>query len=458
MANILGTNVAATVVPFTTDDIIATHDEEFGKGGYRSVSSLSERNAIPANRRKLGMIVKVLEDGKYWTLNVGITNTDWEEWEGAAEQVEYTAGDRITIVDNVISADLQTDNNFTDYLKDKLENIEDPKFRGTFSSLSDLELAEPVGQDGWSANVIVDDIVHLFVWDTTSTEWVDKGAIGADSPEMIKMKYESLPTALVNINAAKLATIEEGAQVNVQSDWDEDDNESDAYIQNKPDLSGMMTELVTDDTDTIFLSGSGTTSDPLKADLYVALEITNFVGGNDYEKGSTVNNVNLVWSFNKPANVVSQSINQGIGAISVGTTSHNLTLQNITANRTYTLTASDGKTVTTKDTTVRFLDSVYYGVSPLSTLSTAQVLMLNSELAEDRKANRLFDCTGGRYFYVAFPTLFGTPMFRVGGLAFSAMLKTTIPAFVNASGETLSLDVYRVQDMQWGTAIELAVL
>jgi hypothetical protein len=37
MANIQGTNVAAPVVPFTTEDIYATHDAKYGKGGYRSV-------------------------------------------------------------------------------------------------------------------------------------------------------------------------------------------------------------------------------------------------------------------------------------------------------------------------------------------------------------------------------------------------------------------------------------
>lgn len=34
---------------------------------------------------------------------------------------------------------------------------------------------------------------------------------------------------------AKLDTIEEGAEVNVQSDWDETDTAEDEYVQNKPD-------------------------------------------------------------------------------------------------------------------------------------------------------------------------------------------------------------------------------
>ena len=38
-------------------------------------------------------------------------------------------------------------------------------------------------------------------------------------------------------DALKLAGIEDGAEVNVQADWDEEDNTADDYIKNKPDLS-----------------------------------------------------------------------------------------------------------------------------------------------------------------------------------------------------------------------------
>lgn len=39
-----------------------------------------------------------------------------------------------------------------------------------------------------------------------------------------------------NTSKQKLSGIEEGAEVNVQSNWDEQDTSSDAYIQNKPDI------------------------------------------------------------------------------------------------------------------------------------------------------------------------------------------------------------------------------
>lgn len=65
-----GTNISSPLVPFTKDDKYATHDETFGRGGYRSVSSIAEMNAIPAERRKEGMLVNVQNDKIYkWVGN-----------------------------------------------------------------------------------------------------------------------------------------------------------------------------------------------------------------------------------------------------------------------------------------------------------------------------------------------------------------------------------------------------
>lgn len=82
MADIKGTNVASKIVPYTTSDNYATHDEEYGRGGYRTVNTVAEMNAIPSDRRKEGMLVYVKND-KYYRLNssnifvdAGIINGD----------------------------------------------------------------------------------------------------------------------------------------------------------------------------------------------------------------------------------------------------------------------------------------------------------------------------------------------------------------------------------------------
>lgn len=59
MADILGTNVAAAIVPFSTEDTFATHYAKYGNGGWREVQTIEEMNAIPTARREEGMAVYV---------------------------------------------------------------------------------------------------------------------------------------------------------------------------------------------------------------------------------------------------------------------------------------------------------------------------------------------------------------------------------------------------------------
>lgn len=79
MSGIPGTNVAAMVVPFDTADIYATHNDKYGRGGYRVCDTLAERDAITDLRRKAGMWVRCLEDSKIYEMGAGLTNADWVE-------------------------------------------------------------------------------------------------------------------------------------------------------------------------------------------------------------------------------------------------------------------------------------------------------------------------------------------------------------------------------------------
>lgn len=88
MANLSGTNVAAAIMPFTTEDTYPTHVDLYGKGGFRVVATTAERDAIPAARRTAGMVVKVTADGKEYELNADLTT--WKQWapSGAAIAID----------------------------------------------------------------------------------------------------------------------------------------------------------------------------------------------------------------------------------------------------------------------------------------------------------------------------------------------------------------------------------
>lgn len=74
---IKGLNIPATIVPYTEDDVYATHDSKFGKGGWHSVGTVAEMNAIPEARRTIGMIVYVSETHETFILNGTLSNAGW---------------------------------------------------------------------------------------------------------------------------------------------------------------------------------------------------------------------------------------------------------------------------------------------------------------------------------------------------------------------------------------------
>ena len=55
-----GTIIGSTIYPSDTAQSFATHDSDYGKGGYRAVNTIEERDSISYSRRSVGMEVRVL--------------------------------------------------------------------------------------------------------------------------------------------------------------------------------------------------------------------------------------------------------------------------------------------------------------------------------------------------------------------------------------------------------------
>lgn len=78
--------ISGMLAPTGTTDVYATHDALYGKDGLRVVTSIIERDAIPAGRRRAGMIVGVDNDDTTFTyyklkkVNWDYTANDWEVW------------------------------------------------------------------------------------------------------------------------------------------------------------------------------------------------------------------------------------------------------------------------------------------------------------------------------------------------------------------------------------------
>lgn len=96
MTQLKGHNVGGPVVPYTSADVYATHKALYGKGGYRTVATLTERNNIPLDRREMYMLVAVEANRQVyrliiWSDAASIPNANWEVFPDLSnlEQVDY---------------------------------------------------------------------------------------------------------------------------------------------------------------------------------------------------------------------------------------------------------------------------------------------------------------------------------------------------------------------------------
>jgi len=71
--------VIGAVEPNDLSDKYPTHNEIYGKGGFRSVATALERDNITPARRSEGMLVYVIADGKLYQLKGGTANTNWAD-------------------------------------------------------------------------------------------------------------------------------------------------------------------------------------------------------------------------------------------------------------------------------------------------------------------------------------------------------------------------------------------
>jgi len=89
MAGIQGTNIVAPVVPLDTADVHPTHEAQYGKGGYRTVATTADRDALPAARREGGLLVFVTADSQRYRLGAELTTWTLEA-AGASSCSEIT--------------------------------------------------------------------------------------------------------------------------------------------------------------------------------------------------------------------------------------------------------------------------------------------------------------------------------------------------------------------------------
>jgi len=72
-----GVRLTGFISPNDSTDAFPVFKPIYGLGGLRTVDTLVDRDAITSQRREEGMLVYVKEDGQYYQILSGLTNSDW---------------------------------------------------------------------------------------------------------------------------------------------------------------------------------------------------------------------------------------------------------------------------------------------------------------------------------------------------------------------------------------------
>lgn len=96
-----GINIITGIVPGTDEDTFPTHHSRYGRGGWHEVATTEERDAIPEDRRAIGMAVHVTANGKTYILSQKDNTTCWKEMQSGTPVVSQTGN--ATIQPNVLN-------------------------------------------------------------------------------------------------------------------------------------------------------------------------------------------------------------------------------------------------------------------------------------------------------------------------------------------------------------------
>ena len=114
---------------------------------------------------------------------------------------------------------------------------------------------------------------------------------------------------------------------------------------------------------------------------------------------------------------------------------------------------ASGNQKTSASASVAFSHRRYWGTS---TEADVDFTKLTKDLSNSRYKTIDFNCSGGKYFYYAYPKALGIASWKVGGLAFTGY-QLTEKTITNEYGLPVTYYVYRSTELQTGSAINAVI-
>ena len=125
---------------------------------------------------------------------------------------------------------------------------------------------------------------------------------------------------------------------------------------------------------------------------------------------------------------------------------------NLTANKSFTLSATDERGAKdSASTAISFLNGVYYGVLESGAeVASGAIIALTRKLQGSKDITFTANAGATQQIIYAIPTRYGTPNFNVGGFD-GGFAKAKTFDFTNASGYTESYDVWLSENVGLGS-------
>ena len=194
-----------------------------------------------------GTGVTIVEESSTNTITISVTN-------------EFTDADETKLDGIATGAEVNVQSNWTETNSNDDSFIQNKPtlFSGSYNDLSDTP-------------TIPDEVTEDDIYNYTAGFITDGTGITIDDDDSGNTITISVTNEFTDADETKLDGIETGAEVNVQSDWNEADSNSDAFIQNKPTITDQVQSdwNETDTTDLSYIENKPTIPDEVtEEDIY----------------------------------------------------------------------------------------------------------------------------------------------------------------------------------------------
>ena len=142
--------------------------------------------------------------------------------------------------------------------------------------------------------------------------------------------------------------------------------------------------------------------------LLYPFEISLNITPNKAQLGDTLNSILLKFETNGASE-------SNINGIDVTGIDELIYPEPVSENKIFTLTAKKDNQTKTKQVSIQFLNNIYWGATSNPNPTNAEILASNKQLSNSKSKSIVYDCSGGKRYFIAYPKRLGSVILSVNG-------------------------------------------